>query len=47
MDKSFVGYEKKYSNNYNQIFKKTKLQKIKIWMDNFLYKLFLKIDEGK
>jgi hypothetical protein len=41
MDKPFVGYNKRYSDNYNRIFRKTLLEKIKIKIDNFLYKLFL------
>jgi hypothetical protein len=45
MDRPFVGYEKQYAENYKKIFKKTKLEKIRSWIDNFLYRLFLKVED--
>ncbi len=42
MDKPFVGYDKKYSNNYTKIFRKSLKMKIKIFIDKILFDLFLK-----
>jgi len=42
MDRPFTGYDKKYSDNYNKIFRKSFKEKLIIWFNKILYKLFLK-----
>jgi len=42
MDKPFVGYEKKYADNYNKIFRKPLKERIINWINNLLIKLFIK-----
>jgi len=41
MDKPFVGYDSKYSKNYNRIFRKPLKERIKILIDNLLIKVFI------
>lgn len=45
MKKIFVGYTKDYQQNWDRIFNKTLLQKIRDFLDNLLYKLFLNGDK--
>lgn len=40
--KIFIGWNKKYADNYDKIFRKTLREKIIIFFDNLLYDLFLK-----
>jgi hypothetical protein len=43
MDKKiFLGWDKKYSDNYNRIFRKSLIKRIKYLLDKMLYELFLK-----
>ena len=41
-NKSWVGYDKQYSENYNKIFRKSLKTKIKDFIDRLLFELFLK-----
>lgn len=37
----FMGGNKQYEENYNKIFKRTFLQRLKIWWEKFLINLFI------
>jgi len=41
MNKPFVGYDKKYSANFDKIFKKSLLKRIGTIIDKFLFSIFL------
>jgi hypothetical protein len=42
MDRPFVGFNKKYEDNYDKVFRKSMKIKVKELVDDLLVKLFLK-----
>lgn len=42
MDRPFTGWNREYEKNYNKIFRKSFKEKLIIWINKLLYKLFLK-----